>query len=248
MKLIHGDCLEVLKTIPDKSIDFILTDLPYGTTECSWDQIIPFEAMWVELKRIIKPSKVIALFGSEPFSSSLRISNLPQFRYDWVWEKPSGANFLNAKYQPLKVHEIISIFCESPSVFVKNKESSFFIPQLTEGVPYSQKSGSQRTDSIMNKSTMTHVITNNSGTRNPRSIIKFNRDKDKLHPTQKPVELLEYFIKSYTNEGETVLDFTMGSGSTGVACLNTNRQFIGIEKDEKYFNIAKERLNDIIKS
>lgn len=242
MNLIHGDCLEILKTIPDQSIDFILTDLPYGTTECVWDEIIPFSPLWIELKRIIKPNRVIALFGSEPFSSKLRSSNLNQFRYDWIWEKPSGSNFLNAKYQPLKVHEIISIFCASPSVFLKNKESSFFIPQLTSGTPYSQKSGNQKTDSIMNRASMSQVITNNSGTRNPRSIIKFNKDKIKLHPTQKPVELLEYLIKTYSNEGETVLDFTMGSGSTGVACLNTNRQFIGIEKDEIYFNIAKERL------
>jgi site-specific DNA-methyltransferase (adenine-specific) len=248
MKLIHGDCLEVLKTIPDQSIDFILTDLPYGTTECAWDEIIPFSPLWKELKRIIKPNRIIALFGSEPFSSQLRTSNINQFRYDWIWEKQSGANFLNAKYQPLKVHEIISIFCDSPSVFVKNKSSSFYIPQMESGTPYSQKSGKQKKDAIFNAKTAVSVITNNSGTRNPRSIIKFNKDNKKIHPTQKPVELLEYLIKTYSNENETVLDFTMGSGSTGVACLNTNRKFIGIEKDEKYFNIAKERLNDIIKS
>lgn len=227
----NGDCLELMKDIPDKSIDLILCDLPYGTTACKWDTVIPFDKLWEQYKRIIKDKGAICLFGSEPFSTELRHSNLKMFRYDWIWEKEQGANFMNVKYQPFKVHEIISVF---------SKKSHLYYPQMTEGKPYI--SGSGTSGEITGN--VPKIQTKNNGTRYPRSIQRFNTDKAKgsLHPTQKPVALLEYLIKTYTNEGDTVLDNCMGSGSTGVACINTNRNFIGIELDEKYFNIAKERL------
>jgi len=232
MQLFNDDCLNVLPTIKDKSIDHILTDVPYGTTACKWDVVIPFDLMWKELKRIIKDNGCIALFGSEPFSSYLRTSNIKWFKYDWIWEKEQGANFMLMKYQPYKVHEIVSVF---------SKKTHLYNPIKTSGKPYI--SGKGKSGEITGN--VTKIQTKNSGDRFPRSIQKFNTNKSiNKHPTQKPVALLEYLIKTYTNENDTVLDFTMGSGSTGVACKNLNRNFIGIEKDQKYFDIAKERLNN----
>ena len=233
-KLLCGDCLELMKEIPDKSIDMILCDLPYGTTACKWDTIIPFEPLWEQYNRIIKDNGAILLFGSEPFSTLLRYSNLKMFKYDWIWEKEQGANFMLCKYQPYKVHEIISVF---------SKKKHLYIPQMTIGKPYI--SGKGTSGDITNNVTKTQ--TKNKGTRYPRSIQRFNTDKGKgsLHPTQKPVDLLEYLIKTYTNPGETVLDNCMGSGSTGVAAMNTGRKFIGIEMDEEYFEIAKQRINSV---
>ena len=230
-ELWQGDCLELMKDIPDKSVDMILCDLPYGTTACKWDSVIPFEPLWEQYKRIIKDNGAIVLFGSEPFSTELRHSNLKMFKYDWIWEKEQGANFMLCKYQPYKVHEIISVF---------SKKTHLYIPQMTEGKPY--VSGKGTSGDITNN--VIKVQTKNEGKRYPRSIQRFNTDKSKgsLHPTQKPVALLEYLIKTYTNEGETVLDNCMGSGSTGVACMNTGRKFIGIELDEKYYDIAKQRI------
>ena len=229
----HGDCLELMKQIPDGSVDMILTDPPYGTTACKWDSVIPFEPMWAELKRIIKPNGAIVLFGSEPFSSMLRCFNLKMFKYDWIWEKEQGANFMLCKYQPYKVHETISVFSQA---------RHDYFPQMTEGKPY--LSGKGNSGDITGNVTKTQ--TKNTGTRYPRSIQKVNTEKSKgsFHPTQKPVALLEYLIKTYTQENETVLDFTMGSGSTGVAAKNTNRKFIGIELDQNYFEIAKKRIQD----
>ena len=232
-KLILGDCLEKMKDIEDKSIDMILCDLPYGTTACKWDVIIPFDKLWEQYNRIIKDNGAITLFGSEPFSSALRMSNIKNYRYDWIWEKEQGANFMLCKYQPYKVHEIISVF---------SKKRHTYIPQMTKGKPYISGKGTsgEITNNVVKKQTK------NNGVRYPRSIQKFNTDKSKgsLHPTQKPVALLEYLIKTYTKEGEVVLDNCMGSGSTGVACINTGRRFIGIEKEENYFNIAKERIEN----
>lgn len=229
----QGDCLELMKNIPDKSIDMILCDLPYGTTACKWDNMIPFEPLWAQYKRIIKDNSAICLFGSEPFSTELRHSNLKMFRYDWIWEKEQGANFMLCKYQPYKVHEIISVF---------SKNTCSYLPQMTTGKPYI--SGKGKSGDIT--ANVAKVQTKNNGTRYPRSIQRFNTDKKKsLHPTQKPVPLLEYLIKTYTNEGDTVLDNCMGSGSTGVACVNTNRNFIGIELDGNYFGIAKDRINSL---
>ena len=234
-ELWQGDCLELMKDIPSGSVDCILADVPYGTTACKWDSIIPFEPMWEQLNRIIKPNGAICLFGSEPFSSALRISNIKNFKYDWIWEKEQGANFMLCKYQPYKVHEIVSVF---------SKSKHNYFPQMTEGKPYI--SGKGTSGEITGN--RPKVQTKNEGKRYPRSIQRFNTEKNKsTHPTQKPIALLEYLIKTYTNEGETVLDFTMGSGSCGVACINTNRRFIGIELDEGYFNIAKQRIDEAIK-
>ena len=228
--LMQGDCLELLKDIPDGSVDMVLTDPPYGTTACKWDSVIPFEPMWEQLNRIIKPNGAILLFGSEPFSSALRMSNIKNFKYDWIWEKEQGANFMLCKYQPYKVHEIISVF---------SKATHNYFPQMTDGKPY--VSGKGTSGDITGN--VPKVQTKNDGKRYPRSIQKFCTEKSKSkHPTQKPVALLEYLIRTYTNEGETVLDFTMGSGSTGVACVNTGRKFIGMELDPGYFEVAKRRI------
>lgn len=316
IELYQGDCLELMKNIPDKSVDMILCDLPFGVTNCEWDNVIPFEPLWEQYKRIIRDNRTIALFGTEPFSSMLRMSNIDMFKYDWIYEKVQGPNFMTCKTQPYKVHEIISIFHQTNSevigksekfksirdylweekeksglnyselkkvlgnnmvrhYFTKTTQFSFptkenykrlqstgyfnksyeelkkefdllksecgvvYNPQMTKGTPY--KSGTGNLIGSIWGSGSRRVTYNNDGLRYPRSIQKFNPEKG-LHPTQKPVALLEYLIKTYTNEGETVLDNCMGSGSTGVACVNTNRNFIGMELDENYFNIAKERI------
>ena len=228
----HGDCLEIMQSIPDKSIDMVLTDPPYGTTACKWDIIIPFEPMWEQLKRITKENAAIALFGSEPFSSHLRMSNIKMFKYDWVWLKSNGGGFLNANRQPLKRHESISIYCK--------KQSNYF-PQKTKGKKYRRTRASA--GETTQDQTVAGWVTDNNGYRHPLSYQKFSNEAG-LHPTQKPVSLLEYLIKTYALENETILDFTMGSGSTGVACKNLNRKFIGIEKEQKYFDIAKKRIEE----
>jgi DNA modification methylase len=228
-----------MKNIPDKSIDMILCDLPYGTTACKWDVVIPFEPLWKEYKRIIKDRGAIALFGSEPFSSALRMSNIKNYKYDWIWNKDKPSNFATANKQPMKYHEIISIF-----------NSKTYYKQITTG--HKKMNGQATYGRTSNLSVPDIKIkerySGGKTTRNPSSIIKFNtckhntKDKSGFHPTQKPVALLEYLIKTYTLENETVLDNCMGSGSTGVACININRNFIGIEKDDKYFEIAKSRI------
>lgn len=245
IKLYNGDCLKIMKYIKDKSVDMILCDLPYGTSACKWDVIIPFDILWEQYKRIIKDNGAIVLFGSEPFSSFLRLSNIEMYKYDWKWEKPSGANFLNFKYQPSKVHEDICVFGKMATSYSKKGNMNYF-PQMEKGEPYTQKSGKQKEDygNSTVRTSIKQVITINKGERFPKSIQKFSLDKDKVHPTQKPVALLEYLIKTYTNEGDLVLDNCMGSGSTGVACKNINRNFIGIELDEKYFEIAKKRIKE----
>jgi len=230
IKLIHGDCLEKLKDIRTQSIDLILTDPPYGTTQCKWDNTISFEPLWKELKRIIKDNGCIALFGSEPFSSYLRTSNIKWFKYDWYWKKEKGFGFLNSKKQPLRNIETISCFY--------NKQAKYF-PQMEQGKPYYTKNKPQKQKGITND--YVEVITKSDGLRFPQHLISFTKETG-LHPTQKPVALLEYLIKTYTNENDTVLDFTMGSGSTGVAAKNLNRDFIGIELDPAYFKIAKDRI------
>ena len=245
--LYKGDCLEVMDRLIEQGIkvDAIITDPPYGTTACKWDSVIPFPEMWLRVNKLIKPSGAIVLFGSEPFSSTLRVSNLPMYKYDWKWEKASGANFLNFKYQPSKVHEDILVFGKMATSYSKKGNLSYN-PQMAQGEPYSQKSGKQKTINSNSsvRSEIKQVVTTNDGMRYPRSIQKIQKDKSKLHPTQKPVALMEYLIKTYTNENETVLDFTMGSGTTGVAAKNLNRNFIGIEMDDKYFEIANKRIED----
>ena len=229
LDLFNDDCLKVLPTIPDKSIDLILTDPPYGTTACSWDSMIPFDLMWNELNRIIKDNKAIVLFGAEPFSSNLRMSNIKNYKYDWIWEKDNGTNFASVKYQPFRVSENIIIFGKFPITYTP-KNIKCYNPQMTSGKPYKTISGKQKNESAIirkgSRENMSNYETINNGERYPRNIIKFNRDKNKIHPTQKPIALLEYLIKTYTNENETVLDFTMGSGSTGVASKNLNRDLL----------------------
>ncbi len=242
MKLIKGDCLEVMKDIPDKSIDMILCDLPYGTTACKWDVVIPFEPLWEQYGRIIKDRGCIALFGSEPFSSHLRMSNIKNYKYDWVWDKKNGGNFQLARKQPLKIHEIISIF-----------NSNNYFPIYTDAdLSKNHKRGKEKNINIKHVSSkeLKYSDERDETKRFPVSILKYNglgaecNSLYRLHGSQKPVALLEYLIKTYTLEGETVLDNCMGSGSTGVACVNTNRNFIGIEKDKKYFEIAKKRIKE----
>jgi DNA modification methylase len=234
--LYKGDCLEVMKTIESGSIDAIITDPPYGTTACKWDSVIPFEPMWQQLNRIIKPNGAIVLFGSEPFSSALRMSNIKNYKYDWIWEKTTKTNHLNSKKQPLRRSEIISVFYKKQSTYnpqgIIKTEVSNFRPNHFKYKKGEKVYGEQKEYS--SKSNYTNY---------PDNILTFaNPNSKSLHPTQKPIALMEYLIKTYTNENETVLDFTMGSGSTGVAAKNLNRSFIGIEQDVNYFNIAKERI------
>lgn len=239
MNLLHGDCLEIMKSIPDKSIDLVLTDPPYGTSACKWDTVIQFEPMWKELKRIRKDNAAIVLFGSEPFSSHLRMSNIKEFKYDWIWVKSKGSGFLNCKNAPIKMHENISVFSGGSSANrAKNRMS--FNPQGLKLVNRIRRQPEVCESVGMRPSRRGNYIQKYHGY--PSSIAAFKNDGSKYHPTQKPVALLEFLIKTYTLENETVLDFTMGSGSTGVSCKNLNRKFIGIEKDEKYFKIAQERL------
>jgi site-specific DNA-methyltransferase (adenine-specific) len=254
IELIKGDCLIEMQKIPSGSIDAIITDPPYGTTACKWDSVIPFDLMWEQLNRIIKPNGAIVLFGSEPFSSALRMSNIKNYKYDWIWHKNMGGGFATAKKIPMKRHEIISVFY---------KKLPIYNPQFQD---YSDSTKKRFKDGEMvNRSKQLLNSTNqiNNGIsfageqgielsrgKYPESVQFFknvnNANGVRLHPTQKPVELMEYLIKTYTNEKETVLDFTMGSGTTAVACKHTNRNFIGIEMDDKYFEIANKRINETL--
>lgn len=233
-ELYHGDCLEVMKDIPDKSVDMVLCDLPYGQTLSKWDNIINFDSLWEQYRRIVKDNGAIVLFGNEPFSSKMRCSNFEQYRYDWKWDKQRGSNFSAVKIRPFNSFEDIM-------VFYKNQPT--YNPQMREGKPYTRKQGyvGEGKDSNMKRK---DVVTINKGGRYPLSIISYPKVQRSIHPTQKPVELLEYLIKTYTNKNEVVLDNTMGSGSTGVACMNTGRKFIGIELEGKYFDIAQERIEN----
>ena len=238
-KLYKGDCLEVMNELIKQGIkvDMILTDLPYGITKCKWDSIIPLEPMWEKVNKLIKPNGAICLFGSEPFSSVLRMSNIKKYRYDLKWQKDQGTDFMLAKKKPLKDYEDIMLFY---------KKQPTYNPQMREGFkPWTKKDTGNNILKHLDKRLVQQKKESVGNKRYPISIIKFNREKTGLHPTQKPVTLLEYLIKTYTNEGDLVLDFTMGSGSTGVACLNTNRSFIGIELDENYFKIAQDRIENI---
>ena len=228
--LMQGDCLERMKEIPSGSVDMVLADPPYGTTQCKWDSIIPLEPMWEQLKRVIKPNGAIVMTAAQPFTTALISSNMKMFRYDLIWTKSQATGFYNANRMPLRAHEDVVVFYSSLPTYN---------PQKTSGSPYRQRRGSA-SDVYVGKDCIETV--NDTGDRHPLSHRHFAKDSDKSHPTQKPVALMEYIIKTYTNEGETVLDFTMGSGSTGVAAVNTSRRFIGIELDLNYFNIALERI------
>ena len=235
IELSHGDCLEEMKKIPDVSIDLVLTDPPYGTTACTWDTVIPFEPMWEQLKRVTKKNGAIVLFGSEPFSSALRMSNVKMFKYDWYWKKDRASNHLNAKNQPMRNIECVSVFgVKSYNPVMENWGK----PSHSVGSKNGKMGGGTTTGVF--KTINADLETN---TKYPRTMIEFNMPHPRIHPTQKPVALMEYLIKTYTNENETVLDFTMGSGTTMLACKNLNRNGIGIELDKEYFEIAKKRVN-----
>ncbi|WP_051506665.1 DNA-methyltransferase [Ruminococcus albus] len=225
-----------MKTLPEKSVDLILTDPPFGTTQNKWDSVIPFTDLWGEYERVIKDNGAIVLFGQGLFSDELACSNKKMFRYRLVWEKTKAGGFLNARRMPLQAHEDILVFY---------KKLPTYNPQMSEGRPYVKKAVSNGDGKNYGKFDRVGQINVNEGTRFPRSVIKFSNDNhNSLHPTQKPVDLLEYLIKTYTNKGDVVLDSCMGSGSTGVAALNCERGFIGIELDPNYFAIAEKRINE----
>lgn len=248
-KLYKGDCLEVMDQLIEQEIkvDMILCDPPYGTTACKWDSVIPFDAMWERLNKLIKSNGAIVLFGSEPFSSHLRMSNIKNYKYDWVWNKIQPTGIALCKIQPMKSHEIISIFgngrlCYYPQMEKREKEIN------TKNWKMDKLNSENGTFKTNNFSVAKKVYTE----KYPTTVLTYHKsakecnNTKRVHPTQKPVDLLEYLIKTYTNEGELILDFTMGSGSTGVACINTGRKFIGIELDEKYFNIAENRIEEAV--
>jgi site-specific DNA-methyltransferase (adenine-specific) len=247
---VNADCFDVFPFIEDNSIDAIICDLPYGTTACKWDSILPFDKLWEQYERIIKPNGAIVLFGSEPFSSALRMSNIKNYKYDWIWDKKQSTGGLTAKKRPMKAHEDIMVF-----------NSKFYFPVMG-GWTEKEKGRMRKSDYIglNNKGehlkNATLIIDGKDKKiergKYPQSLIRINgiakcsKKEKREHPTQKPVELMEYLIKTYTNEGDMVLDNTMGSGSTGVACVNTNRKFIGIEMDKNYFDIAQNRIMETI--
>ena len=234
--LLNGDCLQILEKIPDHSIDMVLCDMPYGTTECKWDKKLDLTVVWQHINRITKNNAAICLFSAQPFTSILINSNLKNYRTEWIWEKPAATGFLNAKIQPLRAHENIIVFY---------RKKPTYNPQITHGHP--RKTASRKNINSECYGKALKVQQYDSTSRYPRDVIKFSSEKQSsnyLHPTQKPVALCEFFIKTYSNENDVILDFTMGSGTTGIACLNTHRKFIGIEKDDKYFELAKKRIEE----
>jgi site-specific DNA-methyltransferase (adenine-specific) len=246
-QLYQGDCLEVMKTLPDASIDLVLTDPPYGTTQSPWDEVIPFEPMWCELKRLIRPNRAIILFGGEPFSSRLRLSNLEMYKYDWKWRKKRPAGFVNAKLKPLKTYEDIMVFSDGKTSN-GNTNNMLYNPQglIKYDTPFikTQRGPNQahgENDYWRPSHDKAHT---QEYTNYPNDVIEVGDrgDGKKVHPTQKPVALMEYLIRTYSHQGETVLDFTMGSGSTGVAAANTDRKFIGVEQSDKHMETAKSRI------
>lgn len=235
IRLIQGDCLEVMDQLIKEGVkvDAIICDPPYGTTQNKWDSVIPLSEMWKRINKIKKENSAVVLFGAEPFSSVLRVSNLKEFKYDWIWIKDNATGFLNAKKQPLRNTEFASVFYSSQCTYN---------PVMGFGKPYKAKSTSSKNKG--NYGNFKDNITENNGKRYPLTTIKFNKPSETQHPTQKPVKLLEYLVNTYTNKGDTVLDFTMGSGTTGVACKSRERDFIGIELDSNYFKIAQERIEN----
>lgn len=238
-KIYNEDCLEGMKRIPDGSIDCIICDLPYGTTQNHWDSVIPFDELWLQYRRICKPSAAIVLFGQEPFSSKLRMSNLEWFRYDWIWKKPRGTGFLNANRMPLKNHEVISVFY---------KQLPTYNPQFTQGRPYKMRSNHKESS---NYGSYRNIGIDSDGKRYPIDVLEFNGVNNQfpvngkantIHPTQKPVNLIRYLVRTYSNEGDTILDNCMGSGTSAVACILEKRHFIGFELNGEYYNEACERI------
>jgi site-specific DNA-methyltransferase (adenine-specific) len=233
-RIYQRDCIEGMALIPDKSIDMILCDLPYGTTRNKWDSIIPLDKLWEQYERVIKDNGAIVLTAQTPFDKILGASNIKLLRYEWIWQKEAGTGFLNAKKMPLKDHENVLVFY---------KEMPTYNPQMEPGKPYTIKKSHHGTN--YGRDVVDVVITENDGKRYPKTTLRFNRDKEKFHPTQKPVALFEYLIKTYTNEGDIVLDNCMGSGTTAIACVRTGRNFIGFETEPKYIEIANKRLDSL---
>ena len=233
-KIYLGDCLDILPKIEDNSVDMVLVDLPYGTTACKWDSVIPLNKLWEQYNRICKHDGAMVFTSAQPFTTILASSNIKNLKYEWIWEKPQGTNPMNAKIMPLKSHENILVFYRSKPIYN---------PQMWKSTPYTGFSSKTSKIGEVYGSAKSKHRDNPEGTRYPKTVLKFKQQKG-FHPTQKPVDLMEYLIKTYTNEGDTVLDNTMGSGTTGVASLNLNRNFIGIEREEKYFNIAQNRIED----
>ena len=240
-KLYNGDCLEIMKDIKDKSIDSIICDLPYGTTACRWDSIIPFDKLWEQYKRIVKDNGAIVLFGAQPFTSTLVNSNIKGYKHHWIWEKDRGTGFQVAKYRPMMATEDII-------AFTKKGERINYYPIMIERDKPAVWRGASSSNGTNPLASFDNNFKKVSTHKYPTNIIKINKVNKPIHPTQKPVELLEYLIKTYTKEGEVVLDNCMGSGSTGVACINTDRKFIGIELDIDYYNIDKQRIDEYVKS
>ena len=232
VELHHGDCLKILPTLSDNSVDMLLVDLPYGTTACKWDSVIPLDQVSKQYNTICKKNAAMVFTAAQPFTTILASSNIENFKYEWIWEKPQGTNPMNAKVMPLKSHENILVFY---------RKKPTYNPQMWYSTPYSGFSSNVSKIGEVYGSQQSKHRDNPEGSRYPKTILKYKQEKG-LHPTQKPVGLMEYLIKTYTNEDEIVLDNTMGSGTTGVACMNTNRKFIGIESDKKYFDIAKQRI------
>lgn len=252
--LYKGDCIEKMKLLKDNSIDLVLCDLPYGSTKCKWDTIIPMDKLWEHYKRILKkPSGVIVLFGQQPFTSMLVSSNYEWFKYNLIWKKNKTTQYLLANYRPMKCTEDICVFSSGGAAAASRKTGNMtYNPQGLKAVEIKKKNSSKRLGKMLNQSH--HLGPNNKLTSNeeytqkftnyPSEFIEFDIESDTIHETQKPVKLIEYLIKTYSNEGETVLDNTMGSGTTGIGCINTNRNFIGIESNEKYYELAKKRINE----
>jgi len=238
--LMKGDCLERMKEIPDGSVDLILTDPPYGTTACKWDSVIDLPLMWEQLNRIIKPNGAIVLFGAEPFSSLLRASNLKMFKYDWVWIKTKTQHFAQAPYRPMTEHEIISVFSFGGTAKNAKPRMMYNAQDLIKCNKVCKGKKAAHSEHRMRLTDQADYV--QEWTNYPTTTLKFASEGKPIHPTQKPVALMEYLIKTYTNESETVLDFTFGSGTTGVACKNLSRKFIGIEMDDNYFDIATKRI------
>ena len=230
--LYEGDCLNMLPKLADNSVDMLVVDIPYGTTACKWDSVIPLDQLWKQYNRICKKNAAMVFTAAQPFTTILASSNIENFKYEWIWEKPQGTNPMNAKVMPLKSHENILVFY---------RKKPTYNPQMWYSTPYSGFSSNVSKIGEVYGSQQSKHRDNPEGSRYPKTILKYKQEKG-LHPTQKPVGLMEYLIKTYTNEDEIVLDNTMGSGTTGVACMNTNRKFIGIESDKKYFDIAKQRI------
>lgn len=246
-RIYNEDCLEGMKHIPDKSVDCIICDLPYGTTGMKWDKGLDLETLWIQYKRIIKDFHAIVLFAQQPFTTRLISSCIDWWKYNWIWAKPQGTNFPNANYCPLKVTEDICVFSNGRISYHPGGRSVVYNPQFTPGKPYTCVNGNSRNKAyaiMHSNSDICGHKTVNDGRRYPRSLLYFNRDKNKLHPTQKPVALIEYLVKTYTNKGDTVLDNCMGSGTTAVACINTGRNYIGFELDKEYYDLSEQRISE----